>query len=75
MWLSLIHILFNSSSLSAKPDPSPPKAAAELGYPVIIRAAYALGGLGSGFADNEEEMCIRDSRNAKFINFRFNFIA
>ena len=32
------------------------KAAAELGYPVIIRAAYALGGLGSGFADNEEEL-------------------
>ena len=31
-------------------------AAAELGYPVIIRAAYALGGLGSGFADNEEEL-------------------
>ena len=32
------------------------KAAVELGYPVIIRAAYALGGLGSGFADNEEEL-------------------
>ncbi|GAB6959022.1 carbamoyl-phosphate synthase (glutamine-hydrolyzing) large subunit [Prevotella aurantiaca JCM 15754] len=32
------------------------KAAATLGYPVIIRAAYALGGLGSGFADNEEEL-------------------
>lgn len=32
------------------------KAARELGYPVIIRAAYALGGLGSGFADNEEEL-------------------
>ena len=32
------------------------KAAAELGYPVIVRAAYALGGLGSGFADNEEEL-------------------
>lgn len=32
------------------------KAAAELGYPVILRAAYALGGLGSGFADNEEEL-------------------
>ena len=31
-------------------------AAATLGYPVIIRAAYALGGLGSGFADNEEEL-------------------
>ena len=32
------------------------KAAADLGYPVIIRAAYALGGLGSGFADNEEDL-------------------
>ena len=32
------------------------KAAAELGYPVIIRAAYALGGLGSGFCNNEEEL-------------------
>ncbi len=32
------------------------KAAREVGYPVIIRAAYALGGLGSGFADNEEEL-------------------
>ena len=32
------------------------KAAADLGYPVIIRAAYALGGLGSGFADNEDEL-------------------
>ena len=32
------------------------KAAADLGYPVILRAAYALGGLGSGFCDNEEEL-------------------
>ena len=32
------------------------RAASELGYPVIIRAAYALGGLGSGFADNEKEL-------------------
>jgi carbamoyl-phosphate synthase large subunit len=32
------------------------RAAANLGYPVIIRAAYALGGLGSGFCDNEEEL-------------------
>ena len=32
------------------------KAASELGYPVIIRAAYALGGLGSGFCDNEEQL-------------------
>ena len=32
------------------------RAAAGLGYPVIVRAAYALGGLGSGFCDNEEEL-------------------
>ena len=32
------------------------KAASDLGFPVIVRAAYALGGLGSGFADNEEEL-------------------
>ena len=32
------------------------KAAADLGYPVILRAAYSLGGLGSGFCDNEEEL-------------------
>ena len=32
------------------------RAAAELGYPVIVRAAYALGGLGSGFCDNEEQL-------------------
>ena len=34
------------------------RAAKELGYPVIVRAAYALGGLGSGFCDNEEELDI-----------------
>ena len=32
------------------------QAASELGFPVILRAAYALGGLGSGFCDNEEEL-------------------
>ena len=32
------------------------RAVAALGYPVIVRAAYALGGLGSGFCDNEEEL-------------------
>ena len=32
------------------------KAAAALGYPIILRAAYALGGLGSGFCDNEEQL-------------------
>ncbi len=32
------------------------RAAAELGYPVILRAAYALGGLGSGFCENDAEL-------------------
>ena len=32
------------------------QAAADLGFPLILRAAYALGGLGSGFCDNEEEL-------------------
>ena len=35
------------------------EAALELGFPVILRAAYALGGLGSGFCDNEEELQIQ----------------
>ncbi|EIE81176.1 hypothetical protein G6F46_000322 [Rhizopus delemar] len=32
------------------------EAAREIGYPVIVRCAFALGGLGSGFADNETEL-------------------
>ncbi|KAE8252333.1 hypothetical protein A4X03_0g6194 [Tilletia caries] len=32
------------------------RAASEIGYPVIVRAAYALGGPGSGFADHEDEL-------------------
>ena len=32
------------------------KAAEELGYPIIVRAAYALGGMGSGFCNNPEEL-------------------
>ena len=35
------------------------RAAHQLGFPVILRAAYALGGLGSGFCDNEEELLIQ----------------
>lgn len=42
------------------------KAAAELGYPVIIRAAYALGGLGSGFCDNEEELNVLAEKTFSF---------
>ena len=41
-------------------------AAAELGYPVIIRAAYALGGLGSGFCDNEEELTVTGNKALSF---------
>ncbi|MCL2561886.1 MAG: carbamoyl-phosphate synthase (glutamine-hydrolyzing) large subunit [Rikenellaceae bacterium] len=32
------------------------RVARELGYPIIVRAAFTLGGLGSGFCDNEEEL-------------------
>lgn len=31
-------------------------AAEKIGYPVLIRAAFALGGLGSGFADNKDQL-------------------
>lgn len=41
-------------------------AAESLGYPVILRAAYALGGLGSGFCDNEDEL-------KKLINKSFSY--
>lgn len=41
-------------------------AAKELGYPIIVRAAYALGGLGSGFCDNETEL---DELCAKAFSF------
>jgi carbamoyl-phosphate synthase large subunit len=42
------------------------KAATELGYPVIIRAAYTLGGQGSGFCDNDEQM---DQMAGKALSF------
>ncbi len=42
------------------------KAAKDLGYPIIIRAAYALGGLGSGFCDNDEEL---DAMAEKSLSF------
>ena len=41
-------------------------AAAEVGYPVIIRAAYALGGLGSGFCENEEELNVLATKAFSF---------
>ncbi|CAN0074401.1 unnamed protein product, partial [Ectocarpus sp. 12 AP-2014] len=37
-------------------------AAEKIGYPVLIRAAYALGGLGSGFAENEAEFRLQASK-------------
>jgi carbamoyl-phosphate synthase large subunit len=42
------------------------RAASDLGYPVIIRAAYALGGLGSGFCDNEEELEVVGNKALSF---------
>ncbi len=42
------------------------KAANELGYPVILRAAYALGGLGSGFCDNEDELNVTAEKAFSF---------
>ncbi len=41
-------------------------AAAELGFPVIIRSAYSLGGLGSGFATNEEELINLASKSLSY---------
>ena len=38
-------------------------AAGQIGYPVIVRSAYALGGLGSGFANNDEELKNLSSRS------------
>ncbi|HHX32264.1 MAG TPA: ATP-grasp domain-containing protein, partial [Bacteroidales bacterium] len=44
------------SSVAVSDTKSALKAAKALGYPVIVRAAYALGGLGSGFCDNDTEL-------------------
>lgn len=40
------------------------KAASELGYPIIIRAAYALGGLGSGFCDKRGRIACKSGKSA-----------
>lgn len=42
------------------------RAAEELGYPVIVRAAYALGGLGSGFCDNREQLVSLTEKSLSF---------
>ncbi|MDR1562245.1 MAG: carbamoyl-phosphate synthase (glutamine-hydrolyzing) large subunit [Dysgonamonadaceae bacterium] len=44
------------------------KAADELGYPVIVRAAYALGGMGSGFCNNPEELKILANKAFNYSN-------
>ena len=42
------------------------QSAEEVGYPVILRAAFALGGLGSGFCDNEEELVATATKSFSF---------
>ena len=53
--LAEINVNFTKSHATETVDEAL-KAANELGYPVILRAAYALGGLGSGFCNNDEEL-------------------
>lgn len=43
-------------------------AAQELGYPIIVRAAYALGGLGSGFCNNEAELRVLSEKALNYSN-------
>jgi carbamoyl-phosphate synthase large subunit len=44
------------------------KAAASLGYPVIVRSAFALGGLGSGFCSSEEEIRLLTQKSFSYSN-------
>ncbi len=44
------------------------KAANKIGYPVMVRIAYALGGLGSGIVQNEEELIEKTKRAFSFTN-------
>lgn len=53
--LDEIHVKTISSEACSDIE-SARRAAAQLGYPVILRAAYALGGLGSGFCDDEAQL-------------------
>ncbi|MBQ1697379.1 MAG: hypothetical protein II075_05810, partial [Bacteroidales bacterium] len=53
--LAEINVNFTKSHATETVDEAL-KAANELGYPVILRAAYALGGLGSGFCNNDDEL-------------------
>jgi carbamoyl-phosphate synthase large subunit len=43
-------------------------AAGKLGFPVIIRAAYTLGGQGSGFASNPDELRVLATRSFSYTN-------
>ncbi|GHT84731.1 hypothetical protein FACS18947_2580 [Bacteroidia bacterium] len=44
------------------------KAAETLGYPIIVRAAYALGGMGSGFCNNSEELQVLAEKAFNYSN-------
>lgn len=48
--------VFTARSEAVETVPDALRAGNEIGFPLIVRAAYALGGLGSGFANNEEEL-------------------
>lgn len=45
-----------AKSIAVETVPDALDAAEKVGYPIIVRAAYALGGLGSGFANNRDEL-------------------
>jgi carbamoyl-phosphate synthase large subunit len=45
-----------AKSKTAASEKQAQQAAKDIGYPVLVRAAYALGGLGSGFAENDQEL-------------------
>ena len=44
------------------------KAAHEIGYPLIVRAAYTLGGMGSGFCNNDKELVARAENAFSYSN-------
>ena len=52
----LTHSPLPTNSLTPTPPPQVLNIGNKLGYPVMVRTAYALGGMGSGFASNEQEL-------------------
>ena len=52
-----------AQSIAVKSVDEALEAASKIGYPIIVRSAYALGGLGSGFANNPEELSNLSSRS------------